>query len=136
MRVVLDTNVIVSGLPNPSGAPGRVLDLLLAGHLSTLYDDRVLTEYRDVVARPRLGIDQGMAGVVPDHLVRTGELVVAPPLAIQLPDASDRPFVEVAAAGAAYALVTGSGRHFAAARFILATPILTPAQFLDLWRTR
>ncbi len=33
MRIVLDTNVLVSGLLNPGGATGRLLDLILGGHL-------------------------------------------------------------------------------------------------------
>ena len=59
MKVVLDTNVLVSGLLNPDGNPGRVLDLLLAGEITLLVDDRILAEYRAVLARPRFGFDVG-----------------------------------------------------------------------------
>jgi predicted nucleic acid-binding protein len=111
-----------------------VLDLLLTGGISVLYDDRILGEYHEVIARPRLRIDRGAARVVLDFVERTGELVPAPPLRVDLPDASDVAFVEVAAAGGAAALVTGNGRHFSPARFVLATPIVTPAEFLSLWR--
>ena len=58
MRIVLDTNVLVSGLLNPDGAPGRLLDLILGGRLQILYDDRILGEYSDVLARPQFGFRQ------------------------------------------------------------------------------
>ena len=47
--VVLDTNVLVSALLNSFGAPGRVLDLVLAGELTVAHDDRVLAEWRQVL---------------------------------------------------------------------------------------
>ncbi len=57
MRIVVDTNVLVSGLLNPYGSPGRILDLVLSGRIQVLYDDRILEEYQDVLARPQLAID-------------------------------------------------------------------------------
>ena len=56
MRIVLDTNVLVSGLLNPNGTPGRILDLILGRYLTLLYDDRIIGEYSDVLARPQLDI--------------------------------------------------------------------------------
>ena len=54
-RVVLDTNVVVSGLLDSFGASGRVLDLALAGELTVAYDDRVLLEWREVLQREKFG---------------------------------------------------------------------------------
>ena len=53
---VLDTNVLVSGLLSPFGPPGRLVDALLARHLRIASDDRIEAEYREVLARPKLGI--------------------------------------------------------------------------------
>ena len=64
MRIVLDTNVLVSGLHNPHGAPGRIVDLVLGARIHVLYDDRILAEYRDVHARPRLAIEPSLAQAV------------------------------------------------------------------------
>lgn len=41
MRVVVDTNVLVSGVLNPHGPPGRIVDAILAETLTALYDDRM-----------------------------------------------------------------------------------------------
>ena len=54
MIIVLDTNVLVSGIINPHGPPGRIVDLLRAGELRLAVDDRILSEYTDVLRRPRL----------------------------------------------------------------------------------
>ena len=58
MRVVVDTNVIVSGILNPHGPPGRVVDALLSGNNSALHDDRILSEYREVLLRPTFGFSE------------------------------------------------------------------------------
>jgi len=59
MKIVLDTNVLVSALLSPFGPPARVLDLILVGDLIPVFDDRILAEYRQVLARERFGFDPG-----------------------------------------------------------------------------
>jgi hypothetical protein len=54
---VLDTNVLVSGLLSPFAPPGRLVDVLLGRRLRLALDDRIEIEYREVMARPRLGIE-------------------------------------------------------------------------------
>lgn len=135
MRIVVDTNVLVSGLLSPSGPPGRVLDLLVSRRAFALYDDRILLEYREVLARPRLRINPVLAELLLSTIELDGMLVPAPPLPVQLPDPDDLPFLEVAVAGAAAALVSGNVRHFEAAAGQLSVPLMPPAAFLDFWRT-
>jgi putative PIN family toxin of toxin-antitoxin system len=53
MKVVLDTNVVVSGLLQPKGNPAQVLALALAGAVQVCYGQRLLAEYAEVLARPR-----------------------------------------------------------------------------------
>jgi putative PIN family toxin of toxin-antitoxin system len=131
MYIVLDTNVLVSGLHNPFGAPGRIVDLILTGSLHVLYDDRILNEYLDVLSRPQLDIDPGLAQSVVGYLRLSGKRVSALPLpAGTLPDPDDLVFAEVAAAGAADALVTGNARHFIGLEGYGIT-VLSPAVFLE-----
>jgi len=115
VRVVLDTNVLVSGVLSPYGPPGRLLDLVLAGDLVLVVDDRLLSEYAAVLARPRFGLPAAQVAAFMRHLRTAAEAVGARALDIALPDADDVPFPEVAAAGEA-ALVTGNARHFRPAR--------------------
>ena len=51
MIVVLDTNVLVSGLMSPGNPPGRIIDFLRAGDITLAIDDRILAEYCAVLAR-------------------------------------------------------------------------------------
>ncbi len=131
LRIVLDTNVLVSGMLSPFRPPARVLDLLLAGELALLVDDRITAEHHEVVARPRFGFDPGDAARVVSTLEMLAEHVAARPLALRLADADDLPFLEVAAAGAADALVTGNLRHFQPLAGRHTVPLLTPRELLE-----
>lgn len=133
LRIVLDTNVLVSGLLNPRGAPGRVVDLILAGEVRVLYDDRILAEYHEVLQRPRFGFEKQDIQRVLDYLTFSGEGIAAIPLAVDMADKDDLPFVEVAVSGRADALVTGNVNHFMAGKNIA---VMTPANFLEFWVKR
>jgi putative PIN family toxin of toxin-antitoxin system len=111
-RIVLDTNVLVSAFLNPSGAPAQVLTLLLAGELRLLFDERILAEYAEVLARPRFDLGPTDVAEAVRQLEADGERVVASPSTAQLADEDDLPFLEVALSGKADALVTGNARHF------------------------
>ena len=133
-RVVLDTNVLVSALLNSFGAPGRVLDLALAGELTVAYDDRVLSEWRQVLHREKFGFSAGNIEVLLGFVEGEGISVNASPLAIKLPDKDDLPFLEVAHAAEA-TLITGNTKHYPPeARGGVA--VLDPASFLDEWSSR
>lgn len=111
MRVVIDTNVLVSGIINPHGAPGRVLDAVVARAALVLHDDRILDEYRQVLRRPVFSFAQSHIDALLDFIEISGEHVSARDIGIVLPDPTDLPFLEVAILGGADALVTGNLRH-------------------------
>ena len=130
MRVVVDTNVLVSGVMNPHGPPGRIVDLMLSDAFVVLLDDRILSEYREVLLRPEFGFQHGDVDTLLDYLHRAGEHVLARHAELLLPDASDLPFLEVAASGHADALITGNVKHFKPRRGQHSVHVLTPAGFL------
>jgi putative PIN family toxin of toxin-antitoxin system len=130
--VVLDTNVLVSGLLSPLGPPAQVLALTIAGELIAAYDPRVLSEYRDVLRRPEFGFAKHRVRDVLDQLERDGLPVVPRPLRGRLPDPSDEPFLEVAAAAGAV-VVTGNLRHFPSSRRE-GVLVLSPRELLDRLR--
>jgi len=129
-RVVVDTNVLVSGVLNPHGPPGRIVDAILAGAVTVLYDDRILHEYRAVLSRPAFGFRPSDVEALLAWIEQEGESVPAPGLKVVLPDPTDLPFLEVAAAGHADALVTGNARHFKPKRGRHGVALATPAAFL------
>lgn len=132
MRIVLDTNVLVSGLLNAAGNPGRVIDGIMMGDIVTIIDDRIVGEYREVLGRPKFAFDAQQRSRVLDFLLLTAERVSAPPLSVALPDPGDRPFLEVAIHGRANALVTGNVRHFPPESRGDAV-VLTPTEFVVVW---
>ena len=111
MRLVLDTNVVVSALLHASGTCGRLLDLLLDGAVDACVDERILKEYHEVLARPAFRFFQPDVDTILEFFRHSAIPVIALPLDVTLPDADDLPFVEVAGAGQAI-LVTGNRRHF------------------------
>lgn len=130
MRLVLDTNVVVSALLTPHGAPARVLDLVLSGDHIVLLDDRIRAEYAEVLARPRFGFAPLDVATLLRYLSAWGESVAARPLDLKLPDPDDLPFLEVAVAGRADVLVTGNPRHYSVPAVSVAVRVMSPAQFL------
>lgn len=130
MRIVLDTNVLVSGLLS-KGRPFEVLSSCVTGLHTPLLDGRILEEYREVLSRPWLHVPPDVSEPVLDALEHRGELVFPAPLDLELPDRADLPFLEVAIAGAADALVTGNLRHFPP-HLARGIRVLNPAAFLSL----
>ena len=135
MRIVLDTNVLVSGLLSPFGPPGEIVRLVSSGAVTLCLDARILAEYDAVLARPRFGFDADSVAALLDYLDFASETGAAEPLAARLPDEDDEPFLEVALSCGADCLVTGNLAHFPAeARAGVA--VLSPAQLIDQYRSR
>ncbi len=132
MIIVLDSNVLVSGLLSPFGPPGTIVKLVAAGTLRLAYDARILSEYRDVLLRPAFGFDAQHVEVLLDQIEAAGVPTTSVPLNLGLPDPDDEPFLEVAQAAQAQYLVTGNLKHFPAARRG-GTEVILPAEFVKRW---
>ena len=132
MNVVLDTNVLVSGLITPFGPPADIVRLLAAGAIRVCYDARILGEYREVLSRPAFGIAAERMEALLDQIRADGVLATAFPLSTRLPDPDDEMFLAVGLAAGATCLVTGNLRHFPEqSRHGL--PVVSPRRFLDLY---
>ncbi len=133
MLVVIDTNVLVSGLLNGAGKPGKIIDLALENCFRLAYDDRILGEYEDVLARPELHIHPARAKAIIAHLELTGQRFDAGAMSSEgFPDPGDLPFAEVFITANAQALVTGNLRHFSPL-VEKGLAIYTPARFIELF---
>lgn len=134
MKIVLDTNVLVSGLLTPFGSCGEIVRMVVSADITICYDARILTEYREVLARPRFRFNPDHAAAILEQIEYRGLPVASHPLSRPLPDPDDEPFLAVALAGKASCLVTGNHAHFPPALCCTAT-VLSPAEFLAEWRT-
>jgi uncharacterized protein len=111
---VLDTNVLVSGLLSPLGPPGRLVDVVLSRRLMLAFDDRLELEYREVLARPKLGIERVRREAFLAILQFQQHVVASPWSYHEPPDPDDTPFLEVAVQTPARTLVTGNLKHYPA----------------------
>lgn len=129
MRVVLDTNVIISGL-FWTGAPRRVLDLAAAGRFKSLTSPELLAELEGVLTED-FGLPQERAEMVVRDIVAHSEIVT--PLGDVEADVRDLGDVKVLAcalAGNADCIVTGDADLLQLAE-IRGIRILTVAELLQ-----
>ena len=112
MKVVLDTNVVVSALLNPNGVPAQIQNLLLTDRLELLYDNRVLDEYWTVLKREKFGFSKESVDDFLRFIMFNCEFVISSPAKIKFPDEEDRKFYEVFKSGKAKYLITGNKRHY------------------------
>ena len=132
MLVVLDTNVIVSGLLKETGNPSKIIDLAVGNQFQIAYDNRILGEYEEVLARQELHISQAKASAVITYIELSG-LFIEDVVSLSpegFPDQNDIPFVEVFITSEAQALITGNFRHFKP-WFDQGLPVMTPSQFIE-----
>lgn len=130
LRLVIDTNILVSAAIKPAGLQRTVL-LLALTHPARLYvSPPILQEYREVLARPELRIPKGLR-VQLLQLIRNRSRSVAPKRRLDVTlDPDDNIFVECADAARTDYLVTGNQKHYP--RFWKNTKIITPREFLEL----
>jgi len=126
IRVVLDTNILVSALLSREGSPAKIYRMFLTRALTLAYCTGILDEYQDVLYRPRLRILHDDADIVIAAVRQYGEKILPKPSINTMLDEGDRVFYDTAKCANAY-LVTGNTKHYPIEPFIL-----TPVAFLEL----
>lgn len=133
LRVVLDTNVLLSGIAYPGSVPGRIVGAWRHGALEVVLSAYILDELRRVLPRlvRRHGLGSAEVEDLVDILAIQAEMVEPSPSDEHaLADAGDQPVLGtlVAALEAARAdyLITGDKALLALAERY---PIVTPAAF-------
>ncbi len=131
IRVVLDTNVAISGLLKEDSAPALILSLVLGGHIKLCMTEEIFAEYTGVLSREKFK-DLDHASVKKILLsMRRKSLLVSPSTKINVIkiDPEDNKFLECALETHADYLVTGNRRHFTMAHYGK-TRIIGPGDFL------
>lgn len=111
MLAVIDTNVLVSALISPSGKPAHILRRILDRDITLCLDDRIFTEYRLVLLRPKFRFDPALIAKLLQFIKANALWVQAAPIQLPFPDPSDKKFFEVAKCCSAV-LVTGNQKHY------------------------
>ena len=128
----MDTNVLVSGLLTPFGASGEIVRMLTAARLTLCMDARILSEYDDVLRRPKFGLDEELVDVLISFIKQHGVFVSSIPLKEHLPDIDDEPFLGVAIAGNVKSLITGNKPHYPP-EIVKGVRTLSPSEFLSYY---
>lgn len=131
IRVVLDTNVLISALLKADSAPALVLSLILGGHIKLCLTADIYDEYRGVLAREKFQrLDQAIVKKVLLALKRKSHWVSpSTRLNVIKIDPEDNKFLECALTAKAEFLITGNKKHFPMAHYDK-TKIMSPADFL------
>lgn len=132
MRVVLDTNVVVSGILW-SGVPREILRLWNTGRFEILASSNIFAEYQEVLARLSARYKIEAAGDILDAMLIGAQFLE--PIHIRTPfceDPDDIMFLELAIAGQADYLVSGD-KHLLKVAQYPGGIVLKPAQFVSIF---
>ena len=132
MKIVLDTNVLVSGLAFPGGAPGRIVGGWFDARFDVVSSREQLEEIARVLAYPKirriLKWDEHRIERFVEGLYLKMQMVAPDPLVIEdLRDATDLPILAALVSANADVLVTGD-RDLLVLRDRYS--VETPAEFL------
>ena len=131
IRVVLDTNVLVSALLF-AGPIGRLVSLWRERRIVPLLSKDVFIEYLRVLAYPKFKLSgEEIKALVEEYVLPFAEMVtVAETPAIIREDPADDKFLALVAAGRARHIVSGD-KHLLVLREYRGVKIATPREFLD-----
>ncbi len=134
MRVVLDTNVIISAYVF-GGRPLDVLRLAEQGKIELLTSHKALTELLDVLRRDRFFDRLSDMGMEPEEVVANYADLAVPVGLSDEPaissDADDNAFIGIAVGGEAACIVSGD-RHLLSCSAASPVPVLRVSEFLAL----
>ena len=127
-RVVMDTNVLVSALLS-NGPPAAIIDMAAEGKLTLFNNDLIISEYWNVLQRPKFGFHSTQISRLIHNIVRAGITIeVNSQSIIPMPHEDDRIFYDVANVSHAF-LITGNIKHYPHESYIVA-----PADFLKMYQ--
>ena len=134
MRNILDTNILVSALIMPGGAPDYLYQCWRMGRFGLVSSERQLDEFRRVTRYPRLQkfIRPAAAGRMLNEIRALAELTGPLPKLDVCSDTADNFVLAIAEVSRADYLVTGDGRHLLARRRHGITRIVTAREAADL----
>ena len=124
LKVVLDTNVLVSALWTPAGNASAIINLVFADKIVPCFDQHILDEYRAVLSCPRLAFPAGKVDELLAEITDRGIPVIPLRSAVKMSDEADRKFYNVAKFCVAY-LFTRNIRHYPKDPLVI-----SPARFL------
>jgi uncharacterized protein len=130
LRLVLDTNIVISAALKPQGLQRTVFLLAISKPARLYMSEAILAECRTVLARPDLRIRKGLQMQFLDLIENRAHFVSPARLVRASSDPDDDKFLECADEARADYLVTGNLRHFP--KYWKATKIVNAREFVSL----
>lgn len=126
---VIDTNVLVSALitRNHDSATVKVFRHLLRNDVTPLYNETIISEYREVLSRGKFQISNDVIERLISFFREKGINADGVHTDIAMPDESDRVFYEISLSKEDSFLVTGNLKHYP-----VAPRIVSPSEFLRI----
>jgi len=112
IRVVIDTNVVVSALLRPGGFPEAAFSLAIAGEVRLFVSAPILEEYEEVLKRPRLKLDPEKIASALSAIEASATKVCPESRVTAALDPDDNIFLECAESAMAHFLVTGNVKDY------------------------
>jgi len=137
MRVILDTNILLSALLSSAGAPAKLIDAWERNKFMLVACDQLVAELREVAGRPFLrrrlrgSVAESLAAGVRDFSLFIHDLPSGP----RAPDSKDSYLLALAQAAAAEFLVTGD-KQLIALRHYRSTRIVPPSAMIAALKAR
>ncbi len=127
MRIVLDTNVLVSGLLSPYGVSAKALSYIITKEIEICFDMRIFGEYKSVLYRDKFKFNKKHINTLLNYIREYGILLPGGYIEqeITFRDKNDLPFWEIAIEAKADYLITGNKKHYPRRKWIV-----SPDEFL------
>ena len=130
LRLVIDTNVLISAALKPESLQRTVFLPAITRPARLYVSTPILEEYADVLGRPELGIRKGIRQLL-IQLVKNHSHTVFPSRQLNISsDPDDNIFIECADAARADYLVTGNQKHFPS--YWKCTKVVTSREFVNI----
>lgn len=130
LRLVLDTNIVVSAALKPDGLERAVFLAAITKPARLYVSAVILSEYRLVLSRPALRIRRGLREQLLQFIMNQSHIVLPSRQLSVTKDPADNIFLECCEASRADYLITGNRRHFP--EFWRQTKIINSREFVSL----
>lgn len=119
MKIVVDTNVLLSALLTPDKKASVILDKILNKSLTLCYNEDILNEYKNVLSRKKFNIKRSDIGSLISFIrINCVNVFISSKSTIKFSDESDRVFYDVAMSIDAV-LITGNLKDFPKSKHIM-----------------
>ncbi len=135
--VVIDTNVYISSLISSTGAPAKIMGLVLSKRIAMVVSYSVLNEYVSTALYPAIKKRHGLSNkLIEEKIFTLGKIgkLIKPEnhLGVVIDDPSDNKFLECAVEGGADFIISGD-KHLKNLKSYQGIKIVDPAEFMEMY---